>query len=510
MRGRHLADFRSLPWATDTTRSDVCRRLCGGISRLEDLPPRALDRPGVVPLRRDAADADRDRLLGGETARRLPARAGPAAARGGPRAAPPAAALIYRYRDGQEERLDLGAELFHLLLELNDGYQLGDVSSDDAFANLSIFVQRLVQEDARELFAWNPMADEAVYRIAAERHAAGDGLQQILTLAPLLAQDEGLTMPSTPTAARAIVDEVFGRGMTREIWTGNYEEVLPVSVQDFDLGAILPAVFYMFRFGGRRGKGRFVEQFGEGTGAQGQAPRPSNGYHRRSLMGNTSRALETRLRGPSWATCSFATAWRIAAAPWEGTSRSNASHRLITWQAGWICQEKRSDLRYVPEMVVALLADQEGEFVDQTPEGERSWFAVGRGFDRNVLLAAFNQGIGHNGLLGDRSSDRFREDSEVGLDQLLMIRLAQKLGQAPDKLQGKEHRISNQRPIAQSAARDFSEDLPLRAHLRRSHTSARLCRTARILHGGWAQHNRDQHDRPGPQLGHHRSDPRAG
>src|SRR5215831_9436889 len=70
----------------------------------------------------------------------------------------------------------------------------------------------------------------------------------------------------SPTAARAIVDEVLGRGMTREIWTGNYEKALPVTVQDFDLGAVLPAVFYMFRFGCRRGKGRFLETFGGEAG----------------------------------------------------------------------------------------------------------------------------------------------------------------------------------------------------------------------------------------------------
>ena len=72
--------------------------------------------------------------------------------------------LIYRYRDGREERLRLGAELFHLLLELSDGYQLGDVSTDDTFAHLSIFVQRLVREDEREMLAWNPMQDEVIYK----------------------------------------------------------------------------------------------------------------------------------------------------------------------------------------------------------------------------------------------------------------------------------------------------------------------------------------------------------
>ena len=59
---------------------------------------------------------------------------------------------------------------------------------------------------------------------------------------------------NTNATPRAIVDELFGRQMTREIWTANYEKVLPISIQDFDLPAVLPAVFYMFRFGQRRGR----------------------------------------------------------------------------------------------------------------------------------------------------------------------------------------------------------------------------------------------------------------
>ena len=74
-------------------------------------------------------------------------------------------------------------------------------------------------------------------------------------------------MPSnkTLTTARAIVDDVLGRGTTREIWTGNYAKVLPVSVQDSDLSAVLPAVFYMFRFGHRPGQGKFLDTFGRNT-----------------------------------------------------------------------------------------------------------------------------------------------------------------------------------------------------------------------------------------------------
>ena len=70
--------------------------------------------------------------------------------------------------------------------------------------------------------------------------------------------------------------------------------------------------------------------------------------------------------------------------------------------------------------------------------------------------------------MGDLRSDRFDErDETVGLDQLLMIRLAQQLQAAPDKMRGKESGpISNQHPIAKKAARHFSDDIRrfLRAH----------------------------------------------
>jgi len=49
--------------------------------------------------------------------------------------------------------------------------------------------------------------------------------------------------------------------MTREIWTGNYERALPISLHLFELSAVLPAVFYMFRYGQRRGRGKFLETF---------------------------------------------------------------------------------------------------------------------------------------------------------------------------------------------------------------------------------------------------------
>ena len=58
----------------------------------------------------------------------------------------------------------------------------------------------------------------------------------------------------TATNARGIVEDVLSRNMARDIWTGNYLKALPISIQVFDLSAILPAVFFMFRYGHRERK----------------------------------------------------------------------------------------------------------------------------------------------------------------------------------------------------------------------------------------------------------------
>ena len=107
----------------------------------------------------------------------------------------------------------------------------------------------------------------------------------------------------------------------------------------------------------------------------------------------------------------------------------------VHYMSSWIdLPDQVVHLRYVPEMIVAILANQDGEHVELHPDGERTWFAVGHGFSDNVLLQAFHKGIRIEGEKASRTSDRFDESAPVGLDQLLMIRLAQQLEAAPDKL----------------------------------------------------------------------------
>lgn len=188
-RGRHLRQFRNLPLENSESdsnrRSDLCTRLCGGISRLEDLPPQALDRPKVVPLRITPRTPTETAFWVEKPLDNFRLEAGLPIEMEGLERLHRQAFLIYRYHDGREERLRMGAELFYLLLELSDGYQLGDVSTDDTFAHLSIFVQRLVREDERKMLAWNPMQDEEIFKVSAKIEETDEGVMQEMILSKL-------------------------------------------------------------------------------------------------------------------------------------------------------------------------------------------------------------------------------------------------------------------------------------------------------------------------------------
>ncbi len=185
-RGRHLRMFRNLPLIAETEMKKLCADLCAGIARLEDLPPQALERTDVVPLRITPRTPTETAFWVEKPLSSFYLEAELPPETEGIERLHRQAYLVYRYRDGRsEERLRLGADLFHLLLELAEGYQLGDISTDDTFAHLSIFVQRLVREDERELLAWNPMQDEKIYKVSAVVTETSHGTQQRMEIAEL-------------------------------------------------------------------------------------------------------------------------------------------------------------------------------------------------------------------------------------------------------------------------------------------------------------------------------------
>ena len=249
--------------------------------------------------------------------------------------------------------------------------------------------------------------------------------------------------------------------MADELWTGNYTKILPITIAGFELSAVLPAVFYMFRFGQRRGRGQFLEAFA-----------PKGGTYREQRQGTTIDRIATILANED----------HLAGFD-DGPKRAvlgdlllcfgleNVNHELgrdkqvqrafpTHYMASWIdLPDSLANLRSVPEMLIAILVNQKkGNHIERTGRG---WFRVGAHYDANPLLGAFSIGMYLDGPSADRRSDQFDErNKDVGLDQLLMIRLAELLGSAPDKAHGRDaERIPNQRPIATLAARHFSEDI---------------------------------------------------
>jgi hypothetical protein len=180
--GDHLRLFKEAALKAAAENTDLCARLCRGISQLESLPALALIRNSIVPLRitpRTPTETcfwvekplDRFRLaaewplIHDVPLPVLPRRLN----------------LVYRAANGREDVLSMGYELFHTLLSLALGEQLSELRSDDLFANLAIFTQRLAKEDEGHLLAWNPKSDSTLYRLGIQRSAS----RQILACEPL-------------------------------------------------------------------------------------------------------------------------------------------------------------------------------------------------------------------------------------------------------------------------------------------------------------------------------------
>jgi hypothetical protein len=85
----------------------------------------------------------------------------------------------------------------------------------------------------------------------------------------------------------------------------------------------------------------------------------------------------------------------------------------------------------------------------------------GRDFNENALLALFGRYVEINGPAANLASDRFMEQTadDLGVDELLAVRLAQVCGHAPGRVPGAAADIPNRWPIAKTAAKYLRGDL---------------------------------------------------
>ncbi len=161
--------------------SAVCHELCRGLSRLEDLPPVALHKQGVVPIRVVPRTPTETLFWAEKQASRFSVEVVPSVM-GGKHGLPRELVLKYEYQDGTSERLAMSLRLFSALLAAAEGYQLGDIASDELFSRVEIFMRRLAREDERALYVWTPLAEERVFAVRAISEQADDGVRQTLAL----------------------------------------------------------------------------------------------------------------------------------------------------------------------------------------------------------------------------------------------------------------------------------------------------------------------------------------
>ncbi len=228
--------------------------------------------------------------------------------------------------------------------------------------------------------------------------------------------------------AKTIVEEVLSYATTKRLWTANYLPALPFTPQDFSIGAVLPATFYMFRWGHRRGRGNFISTFGRNESGKAVPPTIAD-------VANGLLALDTdQFEGFDSERGKFMLGDLILAFCLENKKHALGHAEQVQrafpthYMASWIDLPAHiGHLRGIPEFIVALLAHQEnGESVEAS--GKSRLFSVASGFDDNILLKLFGKHMAISGSFqSNLASDSFIEGAadHIGIDQLLTVRIAQ-------------------------------------------------------------------------------------
>lgn len=274
---------------------------------------------------------------------------------------------------------------------------------------------------------------------------------------------------------KEILNEILTPAMVNEIWTTNYAEALAFTLQDFSVGALLPAVFYMFRRGHRRGQGNFADQF-KPLFLEMEFTRSST--KKAATVSSVARILsedERQFSGYGSPIAQNILADFLLTHCLENQRHEPGRKKPVIrafpthYQSAWMdLPASVGHLRLVPESLVAILADQKEGDVVSSDLTKKSFFRVNDDFTNNTLLSVFGSGMSTRQLKSDLV-DEFDESVEMGLDQLATIRIARKCKQ-PIKL--KETRsvkdsghgrgsseIANQQPLAKQATRAFRDDM---------------------------------------------------
>lgn len=259
-------------------------------------------------------------------------------------------------------------------------------------------------------------------------------------------------------SAKEIVEAVFTEDLAKKIWTANTMAVLPLTPQGLAVGSVLPAVFFMFRRGYRRGKGRFQEAFApaEDTRATiasvairlSQDQEFFSGFDQpvqRDILGDLLLCDALENTGHA-----------------EGHTIEVARAFPVHFFASWLDLPKSvAHMRFVPEMLVSLLANQQDGLKLQ-PGIQQGPFPVGTAPEKNLLFRIFARGVQFGDNPVDHRADGIDEAADLSIEELLMVRVAQVCGEAPETMhatRGAVADIQNFLPIARRSNEVIREDL---------------------------------------------------
>lgn len=261
------------------------------------------------------------------------------------------------------------------------------------------------------------------------------------------------------------VEGVLGTPTTKKLWSSIYTPILPFTPQDYSMGAVLPAILFMFRWGHRRGKGTFIKTFGKVENNKVTQPTiedvANKLIQKHDWFEGFEEQTEKAILGDMLLTFCFENK-NHSMGRTEQVQRAFPTHYFASWID---LPEKVAHLRNIPEMLVSILVEQEeGEYLKKTDR--KSFFNISSSFDKNIFLSLFCNSVEIKGeYLTNKTSDQFIEIDEkniIGLDQLLTIRCALSCGEAPEKARGSKEEaedIPNRYPTAKVAAKYFREDL---------------------------------------------------
>lgn len=249
--------------------------------------------------------------------------------------------------------------------------------------------------------------------------------------------------------------EALGKDTADLIWTANTLQVYPATLQNFSVGSLLPAVIYMFRRGFRRGQGRFTHEFSPNEKMRPNiwcvSGRLSELVQFEGFDSNTSKEILGDLL--------------LADALENKNGSEGHSSEVIRafpahYYSSWLdLPQTVSHLRFVPEMLVALLANQKG--VDNLVISDAEDFSVGKNPKRNPLLRVFEKGViyGNNAaILAGDDADNVDGLSDFSMEEWIMVQLGRTCGQSPEKLKAAPFISANQ-PLACGSAGIFRADM---------------------------------------------------